>query len=121
VTLPNGTVVGVTRIHMEEDSAKMNHQGAGSSLTGSTHSLIDFNRSVLIAFHKRARFWVCCWEHAGHVLGSRGAHALRLHCVRGHLTSALPWLPFYMSAQSHVRARACHTVDIAACSSAAIC
>ena len=29
---------------MEEDSAKMNHQGA-ESLSGSTHSLIDFNRA----------------------------------------------------------------------------
>ena len=36
--------VGVTRLHMEEDSAKMNHQGA-ESLSGSTHSLIDFNRA----------------------------------------------------------------------------
>ena len=42
--LPNGRTVGVTRIHVEEDSAKMNHQGEGSSLTGSTHSLVDFNR-----------------------------------------------------------------------------
>lgn len=29
---------------MEEDSAKMNHQGA-ESLAGSTHSLVDFNRA----------------------------------------------------------------------------
>lgn len=36
--------VGVTRLHMEEDSAKMNHQGA-ESLSGSTHSLVDFNRA----------------------------------------------------------------------------
>eukprot|EP00611_Tribonema_gayanum_P022093 TRINITY_DN4372_c0_g2_i1.p1 TRINITY_DN4372_c0_g2~~TRINITY_DN4372_c0_g2_i1.p1 ORF type:complete len:596 (-),score=179.83 TRINITY_DN4372_c0_g2_i1:288-1940(-) len=45
ILLPNGREVGVTRIHMEEDSAKMNHQGAGTSLAGSTHSLIDFNRA----------------------------------------------------------------------------
>lgn len=38
--------VGVTRLHMEEDSAKMNHQGA-ESLSGSTHSLVDFNRAGL--------------------------------------------------------------------------
>lgn len=38
------TKVGVTRLHMEEDSAKMNHQGA-ESLAGSTHSLVDFNRA----------------------------------------------------------------------------
>jgi aspartyl-tRNA(Asn)/glutamyl-tRNA(Gln) amidotransferase subunit B len=37
-------MVGITRIHMEEDSAKMNHQGA-ESLAGSTHSLVDFNRA----------------------------------------------------------------------------
>eukprot|EP00903_Cladosiphon_okamuranus_P020074 g18440.t1 len=44
IVLPSGKKVGVTRLHMEEDSAKMNHQGA-ESLSGSTHSLIDFNRA----------------------------------------------------------------------------
>ncbi|CAM9502823.1 unnamed protein product, partial [Heterosigma akashiwo] len=42
--LPSGKKVGVTRLHMEEDSAKMNHQGA-DSLAGSTHSWADFNRA----------------------------------------------------------------------------
>lgn len=47
VGLPSGRVVGVTRLHMEEDSAKMSHEGgdAAGRLTDSTHSLIDFNRS----------------------------------------------------------------------------
>jgi aspartyl-tRNA(Asn)/glutamyl-tRNA(Gln) amidotransferase subunit B len=40
--------VGITRLHMEEDSAKLSHEGPkGSSgrLSESTHSLIDFNRA----------------------------------------------------------------------------
>lgn len=43
----SGKVIGVTRLHMEEDSAKMSHEGGGASgrLTDSTHSLVDFNRS----------------------------------------------------------------------------
>lgn len=43
----NGKQVGITRLHMEEDSAKMTHEGVGASgrLTDSTHSLIDFNRA----------------------------------------------------------------------------
>lgn len=44
IALPSGKKVGVTRLHMEEDSAKMNHQGS-ESLAGSTHSLVDFNRA----------------------------------------------------------------------------
>lgn len=43
----SGKKVGITRLHMEEDSAKMSHEGAGAAgrLTDSTHSLLDFNRS----------------------------------------------------------------------------
>lgn len=43
----SGKMVGVTRLHMEEDSAKMSHEGTTASgrITDSTHSLIDFNRS----------------------------------------------------------------------------
>lgn len=43
----SGKFVGITRLHMEEDAAKMSHEGAGAAgrLTDSTHSLIDFNRS----------------------------------------------------------------------------
>eukprot|EP00177_Eucheuma_denticulatum_P006242 GFKZ01011384.1.p1 GENE.GFKZ01011384.1~~GFKZ01011384.1.p1 ORF type:complete len:558 (-),score=81.96 GFKZ01011384.1:2661-4334(-) len=46
--LPNsGKIIGITRLHMEEDSAKMSHEGTAASgrITDSTHSLIDFNRS----------------------------------------------------------------------------
>lgn len=45
--LASGRYVGITRLHMEEDSAKMTHEGVGASgrLTDSTHSLIDFNRA----------------------------------------------------------------------------
>ncbi len=42
--LPSGKVVGIERIHMEEDSAKMLHQGS-DRVAGSTHSLVDFNRA----------------------------------------------------------------------------
>ena len=56
IVLPSGKTVGVTRIHMEEDSAKMNHQGAGTSLAGSTHSLVDFNRSAFRLHFNRAAF-----------------------------------------------------------------
>lgn len=43
----SGKKIGITRLHMEEDSAKMQHEGAGAAgrLTDSTHSLVDFNRS----------------------------------------------------------------------------
>ena len=42
--LPSGKMVAITRLHIEEDSAKMVHQGS-DSLAGSTHSLVDFNRA----------------------------------------------------------------------------
>lgn len=42
--LPSGRRVSITRLHVEEDSAKMVHQGS-DSLAGSTHSLVDFNRA----------------------------------------------------------------------------
>eukprot|EP00612_Vaucheria_litorea_P000981 CAMPEP_0171460906 /NCGR_PEP_ID=MMETSP0945-20130129/5585_1 /TAXON_ID=109269 /ORGANISM="Vaucheria litorea, Strain CCMP2940" /LENGTH=506 /DNA_ID=CAMNT_0011987183 /DNA_START=133 /DNA_END=1653 /DNA_ORIENTATION=+ len=48
VQLPFGGKVGIQRLHMEEDSAKMNHQNSESSsgsLSGSLYSLIDFNRA----------------------------------------------------------------------------
>lgn len=36
--------IGITRIHMEEDAGKLNHQGA-DSIEGATHSLVDLNRA----------------------------------------------------------------------------
>lgn len=45
--LASGKQIGITRLHMEEDSAKMSHEGAGAAgrIMDSTHSLVDFNRS----------------------------------------------------------------------------
>ncbi|KFF42028.1 MAG: aspartyl/glutamyl-tRNA(Asn/Gln) amidotransferase subunit B [Candidatus Atelocyanobacterium thalassa isolate SIO64986] len=36
--------IGITRLHMEEDAGKLIHCGS-NQLTGSSHSLIDFNRT----------------------------------------------------------------------------
>ena len=36
--------IGITRLHMEEDAGKLVHVGA-DRLSGSTHSLVDFNRA----------------------------------------------------------------------------
>ena len=35
----------IERVHMEEDSGKLNHQGSEGRLKGSTHSLADYNRA----------------------------------------------------------------------------
>jgi aspartyl-tRNA(Asn)/glutamyl-tRNA(Gln) amidotransferase subunit B len=44
----NGTLVrkriGITRLHMEEDAGKLVH-GGSDRLSGSTHSLVDYNRT----------------------------------------------------------------------------
>ena len=37
-------IVGITRIHMEEDAGKLVHQGA-DGISGSTHSFVDLNRA----------------------------------------------------------------------------
>lgn len=39
------TTVGIERVHMEEDTAKNIHAGAGGRIAGALYSLIDFNRS----------------------------------------------------------------------------
>jgi len=36
--------VGITRAHMEEDAAKLNHTGASGRITESSGSVVDFNR-----------------------------------------------------------------------------
>jgi aspartyl-tRNA(Asn)/glutamyl-tRNA(Gln) amidotransferase subunit B len=40
------TVVGITRVHMEEDTGKSSHVGdGGGRIHGATHTLLDFNRA----------------------------------------------------------------------------
>ncbi len=44
--LPDGTRVGVTRAHMEEDTGKTTHVGGGGGrIHGADHSLVDYNRA----------------------------------------------------------------------------
>jgi aspartyl-tRNA(Asn)/glutamyl-tRNA(Gln) amidotransferase subunit B len=44
--LPSGTVVGVERAHLEEDTGKSTHVGGATGrIHGSDYSLIDFNRA----------------------------------------------------------------------------
>ena len=43
--LPNGTRIGVTRAHMEEDTGKSTHVGGSGRIHGADHSLVDYNRA----------------------------------------------------------------------------
>ncbi len=43
--LADGTRVGVTRAHLEEDTGKTTHLGAGGRMHSAEHSLVDYNRS----------------------------------------------------------------------------
>jgi aspartyl-tRNA(Asn)/glutamyl-tRNA(Gln) amidotransferase subunit B len=44
--LPDGSRVGVTRAHMEEDTGKSTHVGGeGGRISGADHSLVDYNRA----------------------------------------------------------------------------
>ncbi len=44
--LPDGSRVGVTRAHMEEDTGKSTHVGGdGGRIHGADHSLVDYNRA----------------------------------------------------------------------------
>ncbi|HEV2761146.1 MAG TPA: Asp-tRNA(Asn)/Glu-tRNA(Gln) amidotransferase subunit GatB, partial [Acidimicrobiales bacterium] len=44
--LPDGSRVGVTRAHMEEDTGKTTHGGGGGGrIHGADHSLVDYNRA----------------------------------------------------------------------------
>jgi aspartyl-tRNA(Asn)/glutamyl-tRNA(Gln) amidotransferase subunit B len=44
--LPNGTVIGIERAHLEEDAGKSTHIGGGGGrLAGADYSLIDYNRA----------------------------------------------------------------------------
>jgi aspartyl-tRNA(Asn)/glutamyl-tRNA(Gln) amidotransferase subunit B len=43
--LPDGSVVGVERAHMEEDTGKTTHVGGGGRIHEAEHSLVDYNRA----------------------------------------------------------------------------
>ncbi|WP_370325776.1 Asp-tRNA(Asn)/Glu-tRNA(Gln) amidotransferase subunit GatB [Euzebya sp.] len=47
VTLADGTTtrVGITRVHMEEDTGKSTHVGGSGRIHGAEHSLVDYNRA----------------------------------------------------------------------------
>jgi len=44
--LPNGTVIGIERAHLEEDTGKSTHVGGdGGRIHGAQHAMIDYNRA----------------------------------------------------------------------------
>ncbi|MDQ6909547.1 MAG: Asp-tRNA(Asn)/Glu-tRNA(Gln) amidotransferase subunit GatB [Actinomycetota bacterium] len=43
--LADGTRIGVTRAHMEEDTGKTTHVGESGRVHGADHSLVDYNRA----------------------------------------------------------------------------
>ena len=43
--LPDGTRVGITRAHMEEDTGKTTHVGESGRIHGADYSLVDYNRA----------------------------------------------------------------------------
>jgi aspartyl-tRNA(Asn)/glutamyl-tRNA(Gln) amidotransferase subunit B len=43
--LPDGSRVGITRAHLEEDTGKSSHQGASGRIHGADYSLVDYNRA----------------------------------------------------------------------------
>jgi len=45
VVLPDGTSVGVERAHIEEDTGKSTHLGAGGRIHDATATLVDYNRA----------------------------------------------------------------------------
>jgi aspartyl-tRNA(Asn)/glutamyl-tRNA(Gln) amidotransferase subunit B len=45
IDLPDGSRVGITRAHMEEDTGKSTHLGGTGRIHGADSSLIDYNRS----------------------------------------------------------------------------
>jgi aspartyl-tRNA(Asn)/glutamyl-tRNA(Gln) amidotransferase subunit B len=45
IALADGTSVGITRAHLEEDTGKTSHVGEGGRIHGADHSLVDYNRA----------------------------------------------------------------------------
>jgi aspartyl-tRNA(Asn)/glutamyl-tRNA(Gln) amidotransferase subunit B len=45
LALPDGSVVGIVRAHMEEDTGKSTHIGESGRIHGASHSLVDYNRA----------------------------------------------------------------------------
>ena len=47
IELPDGTTkrVGITRVHMEEDTGKSTHVGSSGRISGADYSLLDYNRA----------------------------------------------------------------------------
>ena len=43
--LPDGSVVGIERAHLEEDTGKSTHVGGGGRIHDAVHSLVDYNRA----------------------------------------------------------------------------
>jgi aspartyl-tRNA(Asn)/glutamyl-tRNA(Gln) amidotransferase subunit B len=43
--LPDGSRIGVTRAHMEEDTGKTSHAGEGGRIHGAGYALVDYNRA----------------------------------------------------------------------------
>ncbi|MBV8236290.1 MAG: Asp-tRNA(Asn)/Glu-tRNA(Gln) amidotransferase subunit GatB, partial [Acidimicrobiia bacterium] len=43
--LPDGTRVGITRAHMEEDTGKTTHVGGGGRIHEASYALVDYNRA----------------------------------------------------------------------------
>jgi len=45
LTLPDGTVVGIVRAHIEEDTGKTTHVGETGRIHGADRALVDYNRA----------------------------------------------------------------------------
>ena len=45
IELPDGSVVGIVRAHIEEDTGKSTHVGGGGRIHGADYSLVDYNRA----------------------------------------------------------------------------
>jgi aspartyl-tRNA(Asn)/glutamyl-tRNA(Gln) amidotransferase subunit B len=43
--LPDGSRVGITRAHLEEDTGKTTHQGQGGRIHSADYALVDYNRA----------------------------------------------------------------------------